>query len=225
MLINFDRLVFKDYKDNPLPCNSQKSGLLTERIQIQGDAEVCLLDLRAFALSNKIDDKRLCERSGLLYLLKKELGAEEIDLHHTNNGKPFLRSSLINISVSHSHGLLALAWCKHAEIGVDVELIRDKVLRLRHKFLSDAEQQYAQANDVEKNLIFWSAKESMFKLYAKGGVDFIEHLKISNFDRKESGIFSAQILMKDCNMNLQVEYRILKEHVFTCTIPNSYEYL
>jgi 4'-phosphopantetheinyl transferase len=41
-----------------------------------------------------------------------------------------------HISISHSHDKLAIIVNEKEATGIDIELIRDKVLKIKHKFLS-----------------------------------------------------------------------------------------
>ncbi len=74
-----------------------------------------------------------------LGLLDQLLRGESYELKYTEHNKPFLKGRREKISISHSHDMLAVMCDTRAETGVDVELLRDKELRIRHKFLTSSE--------------------------------------------------------------------------------------
>ena len=61
-------------------------------------------------------------------------------LQYTPAGKPYLANRPEKISVSHSHGKLAIILNQKHETGIDIELVRDKVLQIQHKFLHGREK-------------------------------------------------------------------------------------
>ena len=65
--------------------------------------------------------------------------------------------------------------------GIDIELVRDKVLKIQHKFLNKKELLFAKDN-VEKLITIWAAKEAMYKVYGLKELDFITNLFVEDFD-------------------------------------------
>ena len=73
-----------------------------------------------------------------------------------------------HISISHSKDLVAIIFSKQ-KVGLDIEKISEKPLRLSSKFISTkAHQNLTQ----EKATLIWSCKEAIFKWYQKGNIDF-----------------------------------------------------
>lgn len=90
--------------------------------------------------------------------------------------KPYLEDEPFHFSISHCGDYAAAIVSKEYRVGVDVELVSDKIGMLRKKFLSEAEMkmlstQCAMTNDQCLTLC-WSVKESVFKWWGKGSVDF-----------------------------------------------------
>jgi phosphopantetheinyl transferase (holo-ACP synthase) len=68
-------------------------------------------------------------------------------------------------------------------VGVDIEKTSPTIERIRNKFLSAHESEIA-FEGIEKSghrlrqlTLLWSAKESMFKWYSLGQVNFKEHIR------------------------------------------------
>ncbi len=115
----------------------------------------------------KKGEKRLAkEREAVRNLLSEYLG-ESSQIAHYSNGKPYLSEHQeLSISISHSDNdvALLLAPCSYT-LGLDIEDLGEQVLRVRHKFLDESEEQVIQKNKDEKLALHfaWSAKESLYK--------------------------------------------------------------
>lgn len=92
-------------------------------------------------------------------------------------GKPFLPGQELHFSISHSFPFIAVAVDYRQEIGIDVQVLQEKIHRLQYKFLS-AEEQAICDNQTGKITLAWAAKEAAFKRYGLGAVDFIRHMPI-----------------------------------------------
>lgn len=144
-----------------------------------------MLDLQGFKSDNKLEEKRDIERKGTRFLLQKMLNSESVELEYDQHNRPHLKGRSEHISISHSHQWLAISIHKTHETGVDVELIREKVSNIKHKFLCDEELQFAQ-NDIEKMILLWTCKEAIYKVHGKRELDF-KRIVIGNCAIKNSG--------------------------------------
>jgi 4'-phosphopantetheinyl transferase len=170
-----------------------------------------LLNLKLFANANHLNTKREIENQGKRYLLNNLLG-EEIEIEYDAKGKPYLPKSSKHISISHSHDKLAIIINENETTGIDIELIREKVLKIKHKFLSITELGDSK-DDVEKLLIYWAAKETLYKIYGLKEVDFIEHLFVKPFTKHNSGVIIGQIKSPNFNETFELHYQLLENYV------------
>jgi 4'-phosphopantetheinyl transferase len=170
-----------------------------------------LLDSKAFAVHENLSVKREIETKGKDFLSKYLLGDDCI-IAYDDKGKPYLSEDSRHISISHSHDKLAIIVNEHESTGIDIELIRDKVLKIKHKFLSQNE--LAEANDdVEKLLIYWAAKETLYKIYGLKEVDFIEHLFVKPFTKHNLGTIIGEIRLPNFTESYHLNYQILENYV------------
>jgi 4'-phosphopantetheinyl transferase len=139
-----------------------------------------LLDLAAFSTAAGIDVKRESEKAGALYVLKHLLNNEPFELGYSATNKPFLKNRAEHISISHSHNRLAIICNTTHNTGIDVELVRDKVKNIQHKFLNAQEIAFAN-EDPETLITLWAAKETLYKVYGLKEVDFKKHLFVDAF--------------------------------------------
>jgi phosphopantetheinyl transferase len=140
-----------------------------------------ILDLDQFSIRQALTNKRDLEKEGSKYVVRQLLNDETLELSYSPEGKPFLNDKNEHISITHSHDKLAVLVNKIENSGVDIELIRDKVRLIQHKFLQEREKLMAN-NETEKLIVFWSAKEALYKLYGLKGLDFIKHIFIEHID-------------------------------------------
>ncbi len=133
-------------------------------------------------------NKRLQHLAGrcLLQELYPDFPYELIRIADTR--KPFLENEAFHFSISHCGCYAAVMVSREQRVGVDVEMLTAKIEKIAHKFLSPAEQQLLGAvyenNPGLKMFVLtaaWSIKESLFKWYGSGQVDFIQHLHIDSF--------------------------------------------
>jgi 4'-phosphopantetheinyl transferase len=166
---------------------------------VEGDAyfeqKLALFDVERHELSLLRGRKRsewLCSRY-LLHLLsgRHDRGACLKDAF----GKPYLDGSDYFISISHSSeytGIIA----SPLVVGIDIQILVDKIVRIRSKFVSKDEESYIDTDHPLYDLhTIWGAKEAMYKAYGKRELDFIGHMVNSQFIFDKNG-FSWQGFVK-----------------------------
>lgn len=177
---------------------------------------LALLHLPDYAAITGLSLKREIEKSGTAFLLKKLLG-QPIELAYTNEGKPFLVNAGGNISISHSHDKLAIILDSGKATGIDIELIRDKVLKIKQKFLSTKELLDA-GDDVQKLITYWACKEVLYKLYSLKEVDFIEKFYVHPFEKKDSGVLIAEILIDSFRKKVKLHYEKIEDYMLVYSL-------
>ena len=127
--------------------------------------------------------KRLQHLAGryLLYALFPDFPLEEILIADTQ--KPYLVNEKYHFSISHFGSYAAAIVSSASRVGVDVEKASPTIEKIRNKFLSPKESSIA-FEGIEKSghrlrqlTLLWSAKESIFKWYSLGKVNFKEHIQ------------------------------------------------
>ncbi|MDO4727780.1 MAG: 4'-phosphopantetheinyl transferase superfamily protein [Bacteroidota bacterium] len=117
------------------------------------------------------------------YLLRLA-GYSDRELYYSTSGKPNLSDSK-HISISHSFDY-AVVMISSANVGIDIELQRKKILRVKDKFSDILENPSSDWFDTEKQIhyytIIWSAKEAIYKYYSQEGLRFKEDIFIQPFN-------------------------------------------
>ena len=114
------------------------------------------------------------------------------------------------ISISHSKGLVAII-ISQQQVGIDIEEISEKALRVSSKFVSTNN---LKALTAEKATLIWCCKEAVFKWHQKGEVDFIADIKLHPFESMEKGEIRAEFR----NTQLILNYQKINNHylVYVC---------
>ena len=123
-------------------------------------------------------------RRGFLSIrhLMAEAGYVDADLFYDENGKPHLKDGK-RISITHSNHFTGIIISDHYEVGIDIEMQRDKILRIAHKFSPIAEYRTIANTEalIRKLTIVWGCKESLYKIYDEPGLSFLQHIIIEDF--------------------------------------------
>ena len=169
-----------------MPLVYQQNINLTTKLGVWRIAEEKDFFLQQVPLQNQITHphKQLQHLAGR-YLLKEmypDFPYELIRIADTR--KPFLENEAYHFSISHCGDFAAAIASKESRVGVDVELVSAKVSRIKHKFLNDFEWQLANnansgISEEEQLTALWSAKESIFKWYSLGEMDFRRHMYLN----------------------------------------------
>lgn len=148
--------------------------------------------------------------------LMHEVGCREVIKYHPS-GRPYLESGSFQISISHTRGYAAIALHRILPVGIDIEQRAEKVCRVKDKFLSNEEKSFlpSEKKNVEALLVIWTAKEAIFKLVDREGIDFAEHFHVSPFGLAEEGCLQAYETFTDEQLHFECDYRIYPDFVLT----------
>lgn len=108
-------------------------------------------------------------------LLHRQLGPEA-EIGYLSTGRPVLLNVDLEVSISHSDHLAALAIAPSGmEVGIDIEHNIDRAFRLVHRFLTDEEQEELIVTPSDATLL-WCAKEAVYKLCDTEGLSFLDDI-------------------------------------------------
>ena len=139
-------------------------------------------------------------------------GYTDFDLEYDQFGKPHLKDGK-HISISHSHEYATIIISDEIT-GIDIELQRDKIIRIADKFvepewefLDKESQEY-----IRKLTVIWGVKESIFKIRNEAGISFKDHIHVHPFEIKDqSGIADLHFQ----NSVFQFKYHFIEIDNFT----------
>ncbi len=140
--------------------------------------------------------------------------------------KPFLSNEAYHFSISHCGDYAAALVSTTQRVGIDIELVKPSITAVRHKFLSEEELALLQVLAHEQHgrslsdellyTICWSAKESIYKWFGNGGVDFKRHMPLQAIDHVNNNTLKASyVFSKDAAIPLTVSSEIFDKLVLS----------
>lgn len=150
--------------------------------------------------------------------LLKRFTEDPLPLHRNPDGKPFFEQDRYFISITHSPELVAVILSDKYEVGIDVEILSPKALRLASKFLTDDERQQT-GDQINKTCLYWSAKETLYKLYSRKKLIFKDNLFLT--PTESNNVLSGCIRTDNFFKLYQIQYEKVQNHMLTFCIDNS----
>jgi len=153
-------------------------------------------------------------------LLLKELLAEEPRISYLPTGAPCLPGLDYNISISHTKGYVAVLLAQKVyAVGIDIEFRSDRAFRLKDRILSPYELNGLDPADPETHaLLFWSAKEALFKMIGQEVVDFRKHLCVEPFPLRERGSIIVRENRTEKGATYTLKYEVTPSYVLVWNV-------
>jgi phosphopantetheinyl transferase len=163
--------------------------------------------------------KRLQHLAGrfLLQFMFPDFPYELIQIADTR--KPYLPNEQYHFSISHCGDFAAAIVSKDKRVGIDIEIPVEKIGKIAEKFISKEEKDFFKvqflAPDFQLLTLLWSSKESVFKWYGDGGVDFRENILLK---QKHEGNETIDCFFTKNQQPLTIHYRRFEHLVLAWTM-------
>lgn len=169
------------------------------------------IDLTAFR-----SESRLKEKLTTYALIKELTGLDSLELSYASSGKPLLDG--FEISISHTIGWAVVVLSRNTPVAVDIEYRSDRVTRITDRFIRADEDK----SSVDIQLINWSAKETMYKLFSEEQLQF-HQMRLQQFTPSNAGKIRVEDLKYP--KTIEVEYILNADYVLTWALfhnPSSF---
>lgn len=172
-----------------------------------------LSDSEQQRFNNLIAERRKKEFLATRVLLEKLRGKNQ-QISYNKWGKPSLKGTSTNISISHSADF-ATVFISEKNIGIDVEQTTRNIDRVAKRFLHPKEQEFISTleKQQEANILFWAAKEAIFKCTEESGVEFNEQIFIAPFELSDAGEFNGSLQLSSKKDTFKLHYTFFKNNV------------
>ncbi len=158
---------------------------LLEQVQLSADDKKKFRTFRS--------NSRKTEFLSVRALLAEVLGPDARIVYNKNN-KPFLKDGSHFISISHSHGLTAILLSKTEKVGIDLEYMSANITAFAFKFLNRKEKVIRDREKKKYHLyIHWCAKEALYKICDKEGINIRRDITVEPFDLHDSGEITGKV--------------------------------
>jgi len=167
------------------------------------------------------NEERKIQHLAVRLLLKRMMPVVDLSkIEMAENGKPYLQGLPFHFSFSHCKGYAAVAVSDHP-IGIDIEIIHSRILKVAHKFLNESEKQMidnlSEQEQLKQFAFFWASKEAMYKQHEQLGIDFVKDFNVLQLATSPKGIVTAEILHKGLNKKVSLDYHFGDDYVcVTC---------
>lgn len=164
-----------------------------------------VLDLTGVRSENRI--REILVTYQMLYAI---MGRDDLRIRHEASGKPVVEG--YNISISHTRGWAAMILAEKRgdshKVGVDIEYFSDRVNRIASRFIREDEQN----TDLAHRIINWSAKETVYKMFAEEDLRYFE-MRLRHFEAHQEG----EVFVDDlkCDKTIAVNYILNQDYAFT----------
>lgn len=139
-------------------------------------------------------------------LLKELLGPDARIVYNKNN-KPFIKDGSHYISITHSNKLTAIMLSTCEKIGIDLEYMSSNINAISFKFLNKKEK-ITRARDKKKYHLYlhWCAKEALYKICDKEGINIKKNITIYPFEIEDSGDIKGKVHSENINEVFDLHY-------------------
>jgi 4'-phosphopantetheinyl transferase len=177
------------------------------------------LGAQEFALYNTFsNDTRRKHWLSYRALVKQMLDGRQFNLVYDTYGKLHPDDGSFHLSVSHSGDYSAAIVNQQTSVGIDVEKMTPRILKIADRFMGPAELAGIPSNCLtEYYYVYWGAKEALFKYYAKGSLEFRTQLQILPFKLSETGTVTGSILTDTFSETLTLKYELFENYILVHT--------
>jgi phosphopantetheinyl transferase len=139
-------------------------------------------------------------------LLSELLGPEPKIVYNKNN-KPFIKDGSYYISITHSNKLTSLMLSKREKIGIDLEYMNSNISALSFKFINKRER-VTRDKELKKYHLYlhWCAKEALYKICDKEGINIKKNITIFPFEPTDSGDIKGEVHSERINEVFDLQY-------------------
>ncbi|WP_310556613.1 4'-phosphopantetheinyl transferase superfamily protein [Flavobacterium sp.] len=178
--------------------------------------EVALNDINLLRLNTMKSEQH---QRGFLSVRKllQEAGYSDFDLHYSPEGKPHLKpnnrlTEPVEVSISHSHSFSTIA-ISDKPIGIDLEIAKEKSLRIAHRFMDITHlENLSESDKIKKATVVWGIKEAIFKIKNEKGISFPDHIFESEFSLSDQKT-TAQLRFNNLIENFEIRFEEIENFI------------
>ncbi len=147
-------------------------------------------------------------------LLLLELLGTKVKISYDDYGRPAIKGSGLNLSISHSNDL-AVVFISPLKIGIDVEGSERKIEKVASRFLHESEKSFiSTCMDRQKTtILLWCAKEAIYKCSEIQGIDFSKEIIISPFSAEQGTAFTGRTVCGGKSIFYRLKYFDFKNNL------------
>jgi phosphopantetheinyl transferase len=134
-------------------------------------------------------------------------------------GAPYLAGSPMHVGISHSNDLVGLALAPF-KIGLDIELISDRILSIKNRFTTSQEVALFSYTEAMNLTIIWTIKEVLYKLAGRLEINLTSELMINSV---EGDTANCLFLSAEGWRSVAVKFQEKNNYIISFNPTNYYE--
>ncbi len=142
-----------------------------------------------------------------------------LPISYNANGAPFFNGSTTKISISHSKELAVIALAP-TPVGVDIELITERIVRIKDRFVSAAELNLFEVKNAKTYTIIWTIKEVLYKLSDLKQINFLADM---NLLEQSEGLVTCQFKTSEGIRFVEIKFQELGNYIISFNPSKAYE--
>ena len=146
------------------------------------------------------NEKRRREHLAWRRIVRRELGSK-VHIDYNDVGAPIVDAPGRWISVAHGGESVAVA-IADCPVGVDIESLSRDFDRVAPRYMTDDE--LGLSKDSRWACFVWCAKEAMYKLYGRRGVELRGELRVESFDGESMTIYGCMADMAQAMVKISL---------------------
>jgi len=147
-------------------------------------------------------------------LLLQKLIGRQAEIRYHENRKPYISGSTEKLSISHSIDFVCI-FVSDKTVGIDIEQTSRPIDRVADRFLHADEKEHILSlkNQQVVGLLYWSAKEAVFKCSEIQGISFKNQIIIESFNPELSDKFTARLIFPEKTFQYQLTFESFGNNV------------
>lgn len=152
-------------------------------------------------------------------LLLQQIRGKKIEIGYSSAGKPFIPGSSLKLSISHSADFVCV-FVSDKNIGIDVEQSSRPIDRVANRFLHPDEYKHISTLKDQQfaKVLYWSAKEAVFKSSETQGISFKDQIRIEAFNPEMGRNFVARLIFPDKTIHCQLSFESFENNVMVYSV-------
>ena len=179
--------------------------------------ETFLFDDEKEKLSNLKNEKRRLEFCAIRFIRNQK--NIPFSIAYSPIGAPYLAGSPMHVGISHSNDLVGLALAPF-KIGLDIELISDRILTIKNRFTTSQEVALFSYTEAMNFTIIWTIKEVLYKLAGRLEINLISELMINSV---EGDTANCLFLSAEGWRSVAVKFQEKNNYIISFNLSNYYE--
>ena len=179
--------------------------------------ETFLFDDEKEKLSNLKNEKRRLEFCAIRFIRNQK--NIPFSIAYSPIGAPYLAGSPMHVGISHSNDLVGLALAPF-KIGLDIELISDRILTIKNRFTTSQEVALFSYTEAMNFTIIWTIKEVLYKLAGRLEINLISELMINSV---EGDTANCLFLSAEGWRSVAVKFQEKNNYIISFNPSNYYE--